>query len=372
MRAGDITRAEHQRLATEALKIRRFGAECYCRCRMTGETLGNTHKFSVGHLLERRALGEQRSIVDLHLMQLGQRLKLLPDGCTQRLRVHARQRAQVELQRTLTTDPVRVVAAMNAAQVQGRLRHRELRIAVFKLPLRAQALEFADRVVHRLQRAVAQARVGRMTAAPENVDALHHHAFVHADRLEPGRLADHRRTTQRASGFCQRTRAGHRAFFIAGGENQQRLLERLIDKATHGLDDQRKKALHVAAAQPDPAAIDLGELQGVGFPQCLVERHGIAVARQYQPAGACAEGCQQIELAGGNLLDIAGKTQVCEPPGQQIDDRPVGLVQGRLSAAHRRRSDQGGKLVFHGRQRHGRFLLSRRNTAHHRAIATQE
>ena len=179
---------------------------------------------------------------------------------------------------------------------------------------------------------------------------------MHANRLEPGRLANHCRTTQRAAGVGQRAGTGHRAFLVAGGEDQQRLLERLINKATHRFDNQRKEALHVATAQPDPAAIHLGQLQGVGLPQCLIERHGIAVPRQYQTAWACSVGRQQIELAGRHLLDVAGKPQIAQPSGQQIDDGTVALVQGRLSAAHRGYGDQRGELVFHGRQRHGRFL----------------
>ena len=49
---------------------------------------------------------------------------------------------------------------MDTAKVKGRLRHAELRIAVLIEPLLTQPLKFADRVVHGLQRAVAQAWVG--------------------------------------------------------------------------------------------------------------------------------------------------------------------------------------------------------------------
>ncbi len=59
MRTGDIARAEHQCFTTEALKIRRFGAERYCCGRMTGQSFSHTHQFRVGHLFERRTLGEQ-------------------------------------------------------------------------------------------------------------------------------------------------------------------------------------------------------------------------------------------------------------------------------------------------------------------------
>ena len=105
-----------------------------------------------------------------------------------------------------------------------------------------------------------------MPALPKDVDALHHDAFVHADRLEPGRLADHCRAAQRSSSLGQRAGAGHRAFFITGGEDQQRLLERLIEQRQHGFDDQGEEALHVATAQTDPAAVDFCEFQRIGLP----------------------------------------------------------------------------------------------------------
>ncbi|MNP61124.1 hypothetical protein D3C76_1562770 [compost metagenome] len=73
---------------------------------------------------------------------------------------------------------------------------------------------------------------------------------------------------------------------------------------------------------------------------------------QDQPAGAAAETRQQVEFSGADLLDIAGKTQVAEPRGQQVDHRAVGLIEVRLSATDGRRSDQCSELIFHGRQRH--------------------
>ena len=126
---------------------------------------------------------------------------------------------------------------MDAAKVEGRLRHAELRVAVFVQPLLAQVLERADDVVHGLQCAVAQTWVRGMATAPQNVDALHHHALVQADRLEPRRLTDHRRTAQRTPGFSKRTGARHGGFFVASGQNQQGLPERLIQQRPDGFDD---------------------------------------------------------------------------------------------------------------------------------------
>ena len=127
-----------------------------------------------------------------------------------------------------------------------------------------------------------------MAAAPQNLDALHHHAFMHADRFEPGRLANHSHTAQRATRFGQCPGAGHGGFFVARGQNQQRLLERLIEQRPDGFDDQREKTLHVTAAQSDPAVIHFCQLERIGLPQGFIVRHRVAVACQHQPAGAAA------------------------------------------------------------------------------------
>ena len=349
---GDIARTEHQGFTAKALKIRRFGAERHCFGTMAGQSFGHADQFGVLGLLERRHFGEQRRVVDLDLMALGDGVELLLDRRPQHLRVHARQRPQVKFHGALAADPVGVVAAVDAAEVQGRLRHGELRVTEFTLPLQAQAAQFAHGIVHGFQRAVAQARIGRMAAAPENVDALHHDAFVHPNWLEAGRLTDHRCPPQGPAGIGQGPGAGHGAFFVTGGEDQQRLLERLVQQRLERFDGQGEKALHVTTAQADPTAIDLGELQRIGLPQRAVERHRVTVAGQHQAAGTAAETGQQIEFARADLLDIAGEPQLSEPAGQQLDDSAVGLVEPRLGTADRRRGDQGSELIFHGRQRH--------------------
>ncbi|MCY1303957.1 hypothetical protein D9M70_536890 [compost metagenome] len=169
---------------------------------------------------------------------------------------------------------------------------------------------------------------------------------MQADRLQARGLADHRRATQRPSRLGQHAGAGHGAFLVAGGEDDQRLAERLVQQATHGFDGQREEALHVAAAQAVPAVAGLIELQRVGFPQGGVERHGVAVPGQHQAAGATAVGGQQIGLALRHLLDLAAKAEVAEPGGQQFDHRLVRLVPTGLGATHRWCGDQRGELRF--------------------------
>ncbi|MCY1445066.1 hypothetical protein D9M71_615690 [compost metagenome] len=122
----------------------------------------------------------------------------------------------------------------------------------------------------------------------------------------------------------------------------------------HRLDDQGEEAFHVATAKTHPAAVDFGQLQRIGLPQPRIIGHGIAMPGQHQPARATAVTGEQIELARRHLLDIAGKPQVAQPTGQQVDHRAVGLVQRRLGATDRRRGNQCGKLVFERWQRHAR------------------
>src|SRR5690606_33571247 len=113
-----------------------------------------------------------------HLMLERQRLQLATNGLAQLLRVHARQRAQVELQRTLAADAVGIVATMDAAEVQRRLRHAELRVVELTLPLCAQAAQLTHHILHGFERTVTERGVGGMAAAPEDIYALHHHALV--------------------------------------------------------------------------------------------------------------------------------------------------------------------------------------------------
>ncbi|MNO64770.1 hypothetical protein D3C76_555070 [compost metagenome] len=319
---------------------------------MAGQALRHLHQLGVGCLLERRHLREQRRIVDAHLKALCHRHQLGADGCAQLLHVHAWQRAQVEFQGALAADTVGVVAAVDAAEVHGRGRYGELRVAVGLLPLLAQAHQLAHHRVHGLHGAAAQAWVRGVAAAPEDVDAVHEDALVHADRPQPGRLTDYRCTAQWLAGLGQGTGAGHGAFFVAGGKDQQRLLEVVLQQRDDRFDDQGEEALHVAAAQADPTAIGFGQLQWVTGPQLFVIGYGVAVPRQHQATRASATAGQQVELAGADLLDVALETQVAQPAGQQVDDLAVGLVQRGLGATDRRRGDQGGKLVFQRRQRH--------------------
>ena len=188
-----------------------------------------------------------------------------------------------------------------------------------------------------------------MAAAPQNIDAFHHHALVHADRLEPGRLPDHGSAPEGTSGFDQCPGACHRRFFVARDQNQQWLFERLIKQRTHSLDHQRKKTFHVTTAKAYPAIVDFRQLQWIGLPQRFVVGHGVAMPRQYQPAGAAAKAGEQIELARIDLLDIAVETQLGEPGRQQVDHPSIGLIQMGLGATDRRGADQGSELLFHGR-----------------------
>ena len=75
MRAGDVTRAQHDGLAAKLLKIRCFGAKRYCFGAMPGEPLGHAHQFAVGRLLKGGNACRERGEVNLHLVVLGQWLE---------------------------------------------------------------------------------------------------------------------------------------------------------------------------------------------------------------------------------------------------------------------------------------------------------
>ncbi|MNE81796.1 hypothetical protein D3C80_1784690 [compost metagenome] len=92
---------------------------------------------------------------------------------------------------------------MDTTEIHRRLRHAELSVVEFFLPLPAQLHQFAHDLVHGLERTVAQAWVRRMATAAENIDAFHHYALVQANRLEPGRLADHGSPAQWPACFSQ-------------------------------------------------------------------------------------------------------------------------------------------------------------------------
>ncbi|MNM96768.1 hypothetical protein D3C81_1092570 [compost metagenome] len=358
MGAGDVAGAEHQGLAAKLLKIRRFGAKGYRFRRMSAEALGEPHQLGIRRLLERRHGGEQRLVVQRHFEALGDRQQALADHLPQDLRLHARQRPQVELQAALAADTVGVVAAVDAAEVERRLRHAELRIAVLHLPFSTQDEQFPNRGVHGLQGTTPQRWVRGVAAFPHYFDALHHHALVQADRPQVGRLADHRRAAQRPPRFGKGPRPGHGALLVAGGEDHQRLAQLMQRHALQSLDHQREEAFHVAGAEAEPAAVALVQTQRIAFPQRLVIRDRIRMTRQYQATRAGAQAGEQIELARGDFLEFAAKAQVAKPAGQQFDHRPVGLVERCLGTAHGRAGNQCGESFFQGRQWHGLLRIA--------------
>ncbi len=65
VRAGDITRAEHQRLAAKLLKVRCFGGKGHRLGGMPGQLLGEPDQLRRGRLVEGRDAGKQgaRSIL---------------------------------------------------------------------------------------------------------------------------------------------------------------------------------------------------------------------------------------------------------------------------------------------------------------------
>jgi len=191
-----------------------------------------------------------------------------------------------------------------------------------------------------------------MSALPEDVDALHHDALVQTHRPQPRGFADQRRAPERPAGCGQGAGTGHRAFFVAGGEDQQRTTKWLLQQRLHRLDDQREEALHVATAEPVPAVIGLAKAQRIGRPQFSIERHGVAVSGQHQATGTAAIAGQQVEFAGRDLRRLAGEAQLAEPGGQQLDHRTVALIPARLRATDGGCGNERGELLLERRNGH--------------------
>src|SRR3546814_11068963 len=83
--------------------------------------------------------------------------------------------------------------------------------------------------------------------------------------------------------------------------------------------------LHVAAAEAVPAVIGLAQLQWIGLPQRGIERHGIAVPGQHQPAGTTAIAGEQVEFPRRDFRRFAGEAQFTEPGREQrSEERRVG------------------------------------------------
>ncbi len=112
---------------------------------------------------------------------------------------------------------------MDSAQVEGWVRDRKRLevIALFKQI--AQLHNPADGVVHQLNRVDPARRIAGVAGLALNTDRVGHMAFVGADRLQGGGLADDGAVRAQPGGFGKVARAGHAGLFVGSGQNIQRL-----------------------------------------------------------------------------------------------------------------------------------------------------
>ena len=96
---------------------------------------------------------------------------------------------------------------------------------------------------------------------------------------------------------------------------------------------------------------------GIGLPQRFVIRHRVAVAGEYQTAGAAAETGEQVELARADLLDIATEAQLTRHVASKSITPSVSCTQPHL--------DQSNRAVID-------LLATWLGEAHHRAICATE
>ena len=175
------------------------------------------------------------------------------------------------------------------------------------------------------------------------------------DRLHPGGLADHRVAAKPAVRIQQRLGAAHAALLVGGRDQDQGMLQTSQIDVADRLERHREEALHVAGPQAIPAPVALGQPKGIRLPACLVVRHRVGMARQYQAIRTAAGAGHQVELAGvaRDRQTLDSKASGLAPVCKMIDHPDIGLVPFRAHAADRRRADQAlhhflELRVFHG------------------------
>ncbi len=143
--------------------------------------------------------------------------------------------------------------------------------------------------------------------------------------------------------------AGHGGFLVGSGQQDERLFQIRCAHIPHCLDRQGQKGLHVGCAETVQALVCLGQRKRVVLPFACIKGHGIGMSGQHQPPWTAAQGRNQVGLGGAprQRHDLNGTAAILQPGGQQVDDRPVSLVERRIDAADRGRTDQP---LDHGQQ----------------------
>ena len=190
---GRCRRAEDDRVHAELVQVRTFGAEGHRTGSVTGEPLSRRHQPRIGRRLGTVRCPRSAPRCSSRGRCLRARAQDARRSPRARVQIHARQRPDVDVQLAVRADAVRIVAAVDVAEVQRRHLDRELRIAVARRPGRASPAKLADRRgVCPSSALLLVARVRGADRRGPGIGSPPSSRPCRRDRLQPGRLADHR------------------------------------------------------------------------------------------------------------------------------------------------------------------------------------
>ncbi len=234
---------------------------------------------------------------------------------------HARQRADVHMQFAAGADTVGGIAAMQAAEVQRRIRHGERVVVVALFQIVAQGHDAADGVMHQLDGVHAARRVAGVAGLTQHAHGRRDMAFMRADRLQRRRLADDRAIRANRRVFREVARARHAGFFVGGRQNVERFFQLRHVHVTQRVEDKGEEAFHVGGAQAIELVVVLGQGERIARPATIVKRHGVGMAGQQQAARTGSGAGEQVKFVAcsGNGLNLNVKPKIAKPTRQQID-----------------------------------------------------
>ncbi|MNE75541.1 hypothetical protein D3C80_1717110 [compost metagenome] len=116
-------------------------------------------------------------------------------------------------------DTVGRIAPVDMTEVHGRVGHGKGRVVKALLQRFAQLHQAADGFMHQIDGVHAARRVTRVAGLADDADGVGYVALVRTHRLQRGWLTDNGEVRTDAGRGGKITCAGHRRFFICGGQN---------------------------------------------------------------------------------------------------------------------------------------------------------
>ncbi len=350
MGLGQVTRPEDQGVHPQLVEEGGLGTEVRRLRHMTRKGLPHRHDGGLPRGFGRRDTGEQGRHFPLESAATGDCRDPVRKLGAQVFGTHARQHAQVQVQRTVATDAVGVVAAVDMTQIEGGTRYRKRGMAIAAREFLAPSHEVSHNLLHTVEGIAAQARVTRMAGPADEAYRFSHYALVQTHGGEPGRLPDHGVATDRTTRVGQRPGATHGGLFVRGGQDHQGSLQVLRRQPPCRLDGDPQEGFHVTGAESIEPTTVFRELEGVMTPVFRVVGHRVRVPRQHQPPRSRSQGRNQIDLTQTtrHRHRFGAESRRFQPVGQQTDDGLIGLIQLGIDAADGGRGDQG---LQHGGQR---------------------